>query len=687
MTIGLVLLAVLIPLGVLAYDVTLIRQQHNQLKAATDAAVLAAANWANDSANDTGDDTTLSANAQKIALPYFRGNQLATGPKYSGSLSNAESATSDISKENLTRLGQSKLFVTVDRQTGKTVAQGAFCVQPSLLSFFGLYTLHTRSVVGRTGREAGDVCFVIDLSASMILSTPKSRHVVTINPRIKQPRMEKRVAGTPNLIQRFSVPGAIALVDGDPEADAMPNKIVNASGKKVRPYGAAGYSSFKNLQIPNPHYIDFVPNPNPNNYRPAGTPPAPVIPTSSAPRMKIDPVGTPLLFALMNDFAARKIDVPIPDDVVYPAFPSWPPVNPTKRFTYFDKRGSAAPATSAELEAGVDHDGSNPNKRPYDAGTPVKIKTFQTYTIPEMMTLVLFAAKNGLLDDKAKFDAAVPETTFFLKQFFPNLGTAAVPFKRGYQKEYNKLALTNIQPVETQVVIIHEVVDRVRAKSPDAHFSLVGFNSFAPGAQSGKPPSNEQSPSPGGGLLPYDWKLNRPDGKPQTADFYQQPLVPLDAGRTNADEVLRIISESTVHKGTQTAQALKEGIAQLNGPGHREGRTKTLILMTDGVPTTGGSIEIVKPNRKKNNPGIGDIKLVIVGLFESNFACPEGPNFCIRLKEAAGANAELFPINRMTRNCGKAPGDPSIDLRGDAEDISNFIVDAVTGGGSLGLIE
>lgn len=44
--IGIGLLIILIPVGILVYDLTLIRQQYNQLKAATDAAALAAALWA-----------------------------------------------------------------------------------------------------------------------------------------------------------------------------------------------------------------------------------------------------------------------------------------------------------------------------------------------------------------------------------------------------------------------------------------------------------------------------------------------------------------------------------------------------------------------------------------------------------------------------------------------------------------
>ncbi|MBX9690676.1 MAG: VWA domain-containing protein [Candidatus Obscuribacterales bacterium] len=685
--IGISLLTLLIPLAAFVYDLSMIRQQYNALKAATDSAALAAAAWLAESDNREGDTESQRAKAQKIALPYFRSNQLMTGTKYNGSLALTESANTDISKETLSKLGQSKLYLSLDANSGRVTVLSEFCIQPTLLSIFGLYTLHARSVAGpgKTG-SAGDVCFVLDLSASMSYSTPRSRNVAHVHPRRKNELKEKRLKESPNLIRRFAVPAYLALTQGDPaELDAYPNTIVNHKGTNVRPFGAAGYVSFNNHQIPNPHNIDFIPSPNPTNYHPAGTVLKPIIKDSSAPGLKIDQSNTPLLYALLNDFASKDPNVPV--TVNYPEWPSWPPVNPSQPFTYFDARGAAAPASSAELLAGQSYDGSDPSHMPYDESTPVRIKNFKTYTIPEMMTIVLLAAKRGYLESRTEFENAPPEFTFALRNYFQKLGSAEIPFSPGYQKEYNKLALTTVQALETQVSIVHDVVDNIQKGNPDAHWSLVGFNQHGPGLKDRHPPSNEQSASPGGNQLPYDWKTTRKNGKAMSAKFYQMPLVPLDSNRNNREDVLRLMDEATLRFGTNTPQGLAEGIEQLNGAGHRSGKSKTLILITDGRPTHAGSIKTVKPSRRNGHKGLGDIKLIIVGLFEGNYACPGGPRFCKRLQKAAGANALLYPMNKMTRNCGKLAGDPDIDLAADAKSISKFIQDSIGDGGSIGLIE
>jgi hypothetical protein len=683
--VGVALLVVLIPIAVLTYDLTLIRQQYNQLKAATDSAALAAAVWASNPENISGSPQAVNDAAEMIALPYFSANGLATGPKYGGSLHDAEVATSDISTESLHKLGQSRLYVTVDATTSRVVAESDFCIQPSLMSMFGLYTLHARSVAGPGNGAAGDVVFAVDLSASMTLSSPRGLNVVRTHP--KRVREVKELKTT-NIIHRFSIPGHLALEAPAPSSTdplVMPNQKLHLQGENLHPYCARGYiDNWFNPQIPNVDAIDFTPNPNPTNYHPSAPIPTPVLPNTKAPRLVINTQNTPLLYALMNDFASKDPNVPI--TLNYPNWPAWPPVNPQKPYTYFDVRGSSAPPTSAELQAGIIYDGSDPSHLPYNDSTPVRIKSFQLVTIPEMMTYVLLAAKEGFLADQAAFDKAMqqyPEVLFTIKTYFPKLGTAALPFSNDYRREYQKLSMCITQPVETQVSIMHDIIESFAGSSDAPHWSLVGFGQFAPGTgrrPGQRPPSNEQTP-------PYDYTPLDKRKKPRQPDEFQFPLVPLDAGRLNDKEVLAVIDEATVSYGTATPEALQEGIDQLNGNGHRQGKNKTLILLTDGIPTMGGSFNVIKTNKKRNHPGIQGIRLIAVGLFEGSYPCPGGPRFLTKLVKKAGQGAVLYPYRDLTRNCGKLAGDPSVDLHKDATDIANFVKKSLSGGGSIGLIE
>lgn len=682
---GVVLLVILIPLGVLVYDLTLIRQQWNQLKTATDAAALAAAAWLNDSNNNpgTGNAASLSAAVGQIALPYFRANNLAVGPKYGGGLGNAQLVDHDISSENLSSLGQSNFYVSADPATGKVSIESDFCVQPSLLSLFGLYTLHVNSVAGPGGGMAGDVCFVVDLSASMTLATKRGVAVVRACP---VPKADLKELDTGNLIHRFSVPAHLALKP--PAASAsdplvMPNERLHNVGDGLHPFASRGFIGFGNPQIPNPNAIDFTPSPNPTGYRPSAPIPTPDIPNTRAPRLSINKNDTPFLYNLINDFASKDPNVPI--TVNYPNWPVWPPVNPGKQFTYFDARGAAAPPGAAELIAGQIYDGSDPTHLPYSKTTPVKIKSFTPYTIPEIMTFVLLSAKLGYLDDQATFNREVarhPDVLFALKTYFPNLG-GSLPFSPKYRREYQRLALSLVHPVETQVAIMHNVIESFANSPNPPHWSLVGFGAYAPGLgrkPTQKPPSNDQT-------FPYDYLMTTARGALKQPDSYQFPLIPLSTEHSNDKQVLAAIDEATVSLGTATPQGLEEGINQLEGPGHRNDQIKALILMTDGIPTQGGSFSVIKPNKRLHRKGLQDIRLIAVGLFECGYACPGGPRFVKKLVKKAGQNATAYNYNSMTRNCGKQAGDDSIDLQKDANEISAFIKKSIMGGGGVGLIQ
>lgn len=679
---GLILLLVLIPLGVVVYDITLIRMQYNQLKTATDAAALAAAAWVADSEEATGDGAAVSPKAQNIALAYFRANHLSAGTKYSGKFENAESAASDISADTLHQLGQSRLYTSVDPSTRRATVETEFCVQPSLLSMFGLYTLHARSVAGATPGIAGDVCFVVDLSASMTMSTKKSQNVerLYIPDTVRKINEKTTTSGTDTYIERFAVP---AHLD-----DFKPHILANITGDSVHPFVAAGWCGNPlNPQIPNPDSIDFTPSPNPSGYKAKNQTPNPDLSGTKAPRLSINASDTPLLYNLINSFANKYPAAPPPITVPptentntllyssnphsYPTWPYWPPINANKQFTYMD---SAAAKELKVYDVPTNSASYDPTKdpKPFLKTATISINSYSMYTIPEMMAVVLRAAKAGFLEDASGYNQLVhhyPELADLLKQF----GIDSSSCKKGYQREYQKLAMCLCHAVETQVAIMHSVIESVSATTPSAHWSLVGFGKYAPGLRGTQPPSNNQSGPP------YDWNDNL------SADHYQFPLIPLSQSNNNASSVLARIDEATCSWGTDTPDAIKEGICQLNGPGHRDGQTKTLVLMTDGMPTHGGTFKVVKPDKKGNWPGVNGINVVLVGLFEGSYACPDGPRFIKKLQKVT--HAQMYNYPAMVRNCGKAAGSEDINLEGDAAEIASFIKKSLGGGGSIGLLE
>jgi len=735
--VGVGFLIVVLALGALAYDITLVRQQYNQLKAATDAAALATASWLTNSDNtDTGTDVQISADAIQIALPYFTSNGLAAGPKYKGDLHNTTVSTTDITNDKLTKLGQSKIYLKVDTVNRTATVESEFCVQPSILSALGLYTLHARSVGGPGTGPIGDVCFVVDLSATMTLATPATNVVEYVfppgspgfPPGVFREIGELTLKGDPNVLQRLKVPGHLVLntapltKNGYDVSPFRANGLPPGGPSTTKLFGtpttaAIWFGGRSSNHIVNANNIAFTPS-DPTYYNKPTPATLPPIPNTNAPLLAITKESTPFLFETLDDFASKNPNTPVPNDIEYPKWPTFPAINPHRDIFYKDATGrvvkagdldldtTSNPVTFTTTSATPGTAGTTTTKTPTATGfvtttttianvgtgstitttsttttfavgykKPLKFFQYTTFTVPEMMTYVLAAAKIGLLEDKKIFDLFIdeirtkdPATAIALKDYLPNL-----KFHPGYRREYQKLAMTQCQAIETQVAVMHDVIENVGASN--ARWSLVGFGSFAPetGASPAHVPSNSSD-------FPYDWKPLNKKGQTREPDQFQFPLVPLKKDSSNAAQVLALIDQATASYGTATASALREGIQQLNGPEHRPGESRTLILMTDGIPTQGGSFAQIKK--------LKGIKLVGVGLFEGNYACPAGPRFLKKLGDQAGSTARIYNFIKTTRRCGtKAENLTSTDLATDALEISEFIKKNMGGNGNISLLE
>jgi hypothetical protein len=238
---------------------------------------------------------------------------------------------------------------------------------------------------------------------------------------------------------------------------------------------------------------------------------------------------------------------------------------------------------------------------------PINPATGNKYTIDEAKVAMLVEAKRGNLDSGALYTSshADKSITQYIGGFTPEVG---------YQAEYQRLALSVSQPLASEVQAVHYFMDK--AAGTDVHWSFVGFGNGAPGI------GNREA-----SVL----------DKTQVGS-YQFPLIELQKDKQNHHEVLDSLDLGTMSWGTHTYKGLQQGMEQLTGAGHTEGWKKTLILLTDGVPTQGDAFSVVKQFPQKG------IRLITIGFFEGDYAYPRGPTFVKKLTLKAGNGALSYTV-------------------------------------------
>ncbi|GEM_PF-3312686 len=549
---ALVLLVVLIPIGAIAYDACMAREQFNQLQAATDAAALAAATYLNDPNNSDNTGT-----AQQVGLAYFQQNMLQ-----SGSLSGATFSSTALSDSPMAR---ASTFNLVANANGTVTAQSAFGLQPFLLKFLGTFPLHASSTAGALGTAGltGDVALVVDLSASMtagsnITTPPHTSHYVRV--------YHKATATTPAYLT-YNV--------AKPPSSYLPqlgNNLLSGFGLSGRINGV-----IQNAAIPDPAQVAFAPNPTVGSYTPVTAPPQ----IASAPELSIDPTTTPMMYAALNAYAQ-----------------AW-------------SSNSVKPAAGA------------------------------VPTIEDVKAALLIESKRGDLENSTVYNSS--NAGISCLQYIP--GFSPEP---GYQAEYQKLALTLSGARQMEIEALHSFIDQMQASgSSNAHWSVIGFGASAPGGK----------PTPPAAATTLD------TANPQAFHF---PEVTLDPGANNASQVEAALDMATLTWGTDTPEALQEAVKMLNGSGHTKGSPKTIILLTDGMPTLPGSYAAAKL------AGQSGIRLVVIGIFLSNYAWPDGWHFVQELAKKTGNGSQAFKVGDGN------PSPPSSALLSAAQGAINDILLKVT---------
>jgi hypothetical protein len=623
----------LIPLGLFGYEATMAREQFNQLQAATDAAALAAATFLNGPQNIDLDSTT-----QNIGLHYFQLNRVSLS-----SLSTA-AQVDDALKES-PEAGKSAFTLTIDKDAKTVTAKSAFGLKPSILSFLGVFPLHAISVAGPGRSTLGDVCLVFDLSGSMFYGTQRNRAVYYqrhyIRPRLALETVTDSVTvkdfkadGTP--IDSLSSPVVTPSVTSTPVVDkdyALPfnSDETLASQTSDGPIvkkndGSGDYSITETTtHIIRHHtaaylYYTYTPCSNYDDSNPGTW-------FQNSNTGEMPNWG----FYIAPEFKDANIHViPEPSEVTV------------------DYSGGTDTSDGA-LEC---IDGNTPlmlaAMKAVDnlSSMPINPFTMRQFTKDELKTAVqlslLIEGKSRNLEDAASYANKYHANRSALKfiNFVPS---------GGYLAEYQRIALTVPEPLHHEARMVHKFIDWADQQGWDVHWSLVGFGGYAP-----HDPAVPTVDGPSVDLTPFTAKsvFQSGDAAPTYAEVadYAFPEVSLSTSNSNAQLVKDAVDVATVSSGTSTGHALQEARAQLKA-GHRPGRTKTIILLTDGVPTDTGSGAQAQLMAKEG------IRLIIVGYFEIEGVCEphgnldSGPVWVQVMKKKAGSQARAFAFG----GCNKVP--------------------------------
>jgi Flp pilus assembly protein TadG len=277
--------------------------------------------------------------------------------------------------------------------------------------------------------------------------------------------------------------------------------------------------------------------------------------------------------------------------------------------------------------------GSSPPVNPFSAppNQPVKID--------DVKAALLVEAKAGNLENATKFVSSHANQSVL--KFIP--GFQPQP---GFRAEYQRIALAVTNPRSACVQAVHFFMDS--QKGQDIHWSLVSF-----GARAGTPGSK--------GTV-FD---------PSNIGQFRFPLIELDRNKDNLQEVLEAIDRGTFSLGTDTPAGIKEGINQLTGSGHRPGRSQTMILLTDGVPTKGGTGKMAAA------AGAKGIKIITIGFFLNPTIFRTGVRVCKNIALKAGNGSKAFLVGD-----GKTPAPPSEQQLLDAQvELEKAMIQGLTASG------
>lgn len=213
----------------------------------------------------------------------------------------------------------------------------------------------------------------------------------------------------------------------------------------------------------------------------------------------------------------------------------------------------------------------------------------------------LVEAKLGNLENQAVFEASGAA--------FGPLGKYLQPGP-GYKSDYQKIALTQVQPIYDEKVAVKQFINRLAGEN-NAHLGLVSFSERASG--------------------PVNYKDSF-----SSSSAFGYPHVELNASTDNKQLVMDTIDPAILFLGTNTSAGIEGGVKMLDGPQHRKSVPKTIILLTDGLPTTGS------PKAAATLAGKSGIRIMAVGFFHTPEASRSGPSTLKTIVSACGNGSKMY---------------------------------------------
>lgn len=236
----------------------------------------------------------------------------------------------------------------------------------------------------------------------------------------------------------------------------------------------------------------------------------------------------------------------------------------------------------------------------------------------------LFEAKRGNLNsEKLYFKKHVDESVLgdpnsvYSKMILDKV-KAGVDFRAGYQEA----ALPFVHPLADAKQDASKFISQLTSRNPEVHVGLVGFAPYAGG-----------NPKRG----KYVDGQDKFDTFSQSASKQSIPVVRLDKDQNKSKAAVDAIATATTFEGTNTTDALRVAKNMLTGPAHRAGVPQTIILLTDGIPTSGGYKKLAK------QCGEAGINIQIIGFFHTAYAAKGGPRVCRKIVQAAGGSSQFYP--------------------------------------------
>lgn len=251
------------------------------------------------------------------------------------------------------------------------------------------------------------------------------------------------------------------------------------------------------------------------------------------------------------------------------------------------------------------------------------MKSLQNQSI-KIKLAAMVEAKLGNLEN-----AEIYESSGASKSALSEIGFVPGP---GYQDDYQRLALSATQPLQDEKTALASFMQSVAGS--DAHFSLVTFSDLA---------------SEG------EHRIKLSDRAP-----FKLPQVDLSQGEANDSEIVKALEPATAMLYTNTSAALQRAVDMLKGPGHREGRSKTVIFLTDGRQTAGDPIDAACTAAKR-----AGIKVLTIGFFHGTPGeRTQGAKELNALCAGCGNGSKNFTVENIEglKNALKiiSSGDPSL---------------------------